>query len=261
MTMLTLNRIQEKQAQDNLEWTLELLQDLRARPLSQDPRNRQHFHENVGSFSLQLGLTAYALERDADEVYTYLCDAAEHLAQSLVLLAPPESETHRNPWKAEQILDLIACFGNAQSRAVIAALRPDQVRHPVRAEHDALMRYLDVLRGYLNSTPIDTIALAAVLQACESPSATKEERLFLRHNARGLSAVEANDTDSWNHALAQILTSHGREARHGDLTLLSDGFISFRALMLAKAGIERGLSCHAKSDYLPLFLLEMETDE
>lgn len=259
--MLTLNQIEEKQAQDNLEWTRELLQEVRARPLSPDPRQCQHFHETVGSLSLQLGLTAYALEREADEVHTYLCDAAEHLTQSLVLLAPPELDTHRNPWKAEQILDLVACFGSAQNRAAIAALRADQLRHPVRPEHDALARYLDVLRAHIAGARLDTAALSAVVLSCESPHATKEDRLFLQPGAQGLTALEAHDTASWNHALAQILTSHGQEARDGDLALLSDGFVCLRALMLAKLGVERGLSCHATSVYLPVFLFDLETDE
>lgn len=259
--MLTLNRIQEKEAQDNLEWMRELLHDVRKLPSSDDPRKRQHIHENIGSLSLQLGLTAYALERDANEVHSYLSDAAEHLAQSLVLLSPPEPETHRNPWQVEQILSLVACFGSAQSRSAMGTLDANRYRHPVRPEHDALARYLDVLRAHVAGAALDTAALSAVVQACESPRATKEDRLFLRHSARGLMAVDAKNAEDWNYALAQILTSHGREARNGDLALLADGFVSLPALMLANAGLERGLSCHAKSEYLPLVLLELETDE
>jgi hypothetical protein len=256
--MRNLNAIPEGPALENVAWTRELLGEVLAEPPHGGGPARQSSDESVGELSLKLGLLLYALEADEDEVRSYLGMAAAHLAPALALRERPEPDEHRSPWQGEQWIDVVACWGDGPAVEAVVGLRPWQYRSPVRAEHDALALYLDVLRKYLGGSPIDEAALAGVVRACAAGSATKEDRLFLRPAADGLLALSAGDADGWNYALAQILSAHGREAHEGDLRLLPDGCLSFRALLLAKLGLDRGLSLRAASEYMPLSLVEGE---
>ena len=253
--MLKLNRISEDRARENAAATLDLLGRVLAVPVPGDPLKRQGFHESAGRVSLKLGLLRYALESDPDVVRQLFRDAAAHLTRALVLRQPPDENTHRGPWEAEEWLNVAACFAKDPDRKAVAKLEPWQYRNPAHREHDALARYLLVLLRHLGGQPLDTAGLLEVIEACGAANAAKESRLFLLPAARGLLAVESQNLDDWNYALAQILSAHGREARSGDLKLLPGGFISFRALMLAKFGLDRGMVCRATSDYLPLALL------
>jgi hypothetical protein len=253
--MLKLNKIQEEQAREHLQWARGLLEELRAAPLPNTDHAQQKYHENLGTQALQVGLFAYALEYDDSEVIQLLSQAAHHLARSLTLRMPTDPDTSRNPWQTEKFLNVIACFGNPADQSAMVALQVHQLCNPIRPHHEPLLQYLLAVRAGFSEAPFDAAAFSAVVKACDSPQASKDQRLFLLPAARGLLAVATENEDDWNYALAQILTSHGREARRGDLKLLADGFISLRALMLAKWGMDQGLSCHADSEYLPLHLL------
>ncbi len=253
--MLKLNRISEDRAREDADATRNLLQRVLARPIPQNDQGLQALHESAGRVSLKLGLLGYALESAADSVRQLFQDAAAHLAPALALRRPPDADTHRGPWEAEEWLDVVACFGNDAGRRAVAKLEPWQYRNPSHPEHDALAGYLRILLPQLGGEPVDTSGLREVIEACGAANTAKESRLFLLPAASGLLAAESHNEDDWNYALARILSAHGREARSGDLQLLPSGFISFRALMLANLGRARGMVCRATSEYLPLFLL------
>ena len=259
--MRKLNAIPEAQARENADWMCELLADVLSEPPDTSTSAQQSFHEQAGQLSLRLALLLYTLEDDDDEVRHYLLMAASHLAPALALRVPPDPDEHRSPWQGEQWIDLIACWGDPSAVQSVAELHPWQYRSPVHAEHNALALYLDVLRKHLGGIPIDASSLAQVVQACQNPTATKEDRLFLLPSSTGLLALNASNADDWNYALAQILSAHGQEAHQGDLQLLPAGCLSFRALVLAKLGLDRGLTPRAHSEYMPLSLLEDEESE
>lgn len=253
--MLKLNKIQEEQAREQLQWTRGLVEESLVAPVPSDARARQTYHENIGTNFLQVGLFAYALEYEGAEVVHFFRQSAEHLAISLTLRKPADPDVSLNPWQTEKFLNVVACFGNASEKAAMVSLQEHQLCNPIRAHHEPLVRYLLAARAGFGDAPFDAAAFSTVVTACDSPQASKDQRLFLQPAARALVAIATENEDDWNYALAQILTSHAREARHGDLKLLTDGFISLRALMLAKWGIDQGLSCHVDSPYLPHQLL------
>ena len=254
--MLKLNGIPEDRARDYTEFTRDLLQQVLSEPASKDERGQQSFHERAGRLSLTLGLLLYALEADAEEVRRLFRNAARHLVPALSLRQRPDPGIHWSPWEAEQFINVIVCFGEAADMKVIALLKPWQYRNPVHPEHDGLERYLAILLRYAGGAGVDADALAKVAKACETPSTTKDNHLFLLPATRGLASLAGEDEDNWNYAIVQLLSAHGREARRGDLKFLPDGFISFRALMLAKVGMDQDMECRADSEYLPLFLFE-----
>jgi hypothetical protein len=260
--MLRLNGITEERALDNEEFTRDLLRQVLLKSAPEDREARQSFHESAGQLSLKLGLLSYALERDATEVIRLFEGAAKHLVPALALREPPDPDTHRSPWEAEQFINVIVCFGEGSSALeTIAQLKTGQYRNPLRKEHEALDQYLKVLLKFLGGGTIDVPALERVITACEAAKATKDDRLFLLPSARGLTAIAAEDEDQWNYSIARLLSAHGQEARKGDLKLLPDGLVSLRAMMLAKLGIDNEMECRAESDYLPLFLLEEDGED
>ena len=252
--MKELNAIPEDLARENAAFTRELLGDVLS-DREAAARGDAAFHESAGELSLQLALFLTALEASRGEVVRMFEQAAAHLAPALALRRPPVEGEHRSPWQGEQWIDVVACWGDAAAIRAVAGLRPWQYRSPARPEHDALALYLGVLLRRLGGAPTDGDALRSVVAACDSGAATREDRLFLRPAASGLIAVEAADADGWNYALAQILSAHAQEAREGDLMRLADGFLSVRALLLAKLGLERGLTLRARSPYLRVDLL------
>lgn len=256
--MLKLNRIAEDRAKQNADHTWGLLNRVLSQRVGPEAESRQSYHESAGRLSLKLGSLLYALEANPEEIWNLFRQAAKNLAPALALRERPDPDTHRNPWEAELFINVIGCFGDDEEWAAVATLQRRQYCNPERQDRDAVVRYLETVLRYMGGDEIDTATLAEVVQACGRPAASKEERLFLLPSARGLAAVAAGDEDGWNHALAQIVAAHAREARSGDLKLLPDGFISFRALMLAKFGMDQEMECRAQSDYLPLFLLEYE---
>ena len=230
-----------------------------AEPTPDGNAERQDFHERAGRLALKLGLLRYALEADDRVIRGRFREAAAHLTHALVLRPPAESDTHRRPWKAEQFVNVIGCFGSDAERSAVAALREWQYRAPVQAEHETIARYVRVLCGLLGGAPLDAPtleALTGIADACDAPTAGREEYLYLLPTVRGLLAVHAGDADAWNYALARVVSAHGRDARSGDLELLPDGLVCLRGLLLAKRGLHAGLELRAASPYLPLFLLD-----
>jgi hypothetical protein len=249
--MLTLNQISEASSRDNASYARETLQTLVAGP------RHANFNEIAGRLSLELGLYLYALEADEAEIRSCFTTAAQYLSLALAG-RKQDSDADRSPYEAEQFVNVIVCFGNEADCRGIAALQPRQYRNPQHKQHEALAQYLATLLPQLGGGEPSAPALRAVLARCEARTASKEDRLFLAPSVRGLLAVVEEDESAWNLALAQLTAAHAEEARTGDFRLLPDGFVCFRALMLAKLGMDADLYCRAASEYLPVLLLADE---
>lgn len=247
--MLKLNAINEDGVVEAVEWNREILREIEQRETGGE------YDEEAGKLHRDQGCLLYALERP-EAARGHFGEAARRLSRALVGRARPEPATHRSAWEAEQFLNIIATFGTAEDVARLEELQPWQCRAPERAGQEALAGYVAVLADHLLGRAVNEEALAAWRAECERAKAGKEERLFLASSIRGLLAVRAGNEEEMNFALARILAAHKREAQKGDLKLLAQGMVSFRALMLARLGAEAGLECRAVSEYLPLELLE-----
>ena len=246
--MLKLNQIAEDSANESVGWMRQSL----TRLYDESP----DFHDSIGGLSLSLGLLLYALEGNDYEIRTRFHAAALHLSLELAQRPPPEPATHRSPYEAELFINVIACFGSAEDRRRVATLQTWQYRNPVRAEHAAQSGYLELLCPYLGGAGLDLKRLGEVVMACGRTVACKEDKRFLAPSAKGLMALETGREAEWNYAMAQVLSAHTREAQSGYFKLLPEGLLCFRALMLAKLGMDRGWDAAANSEYLPLHLLD-----
>jgi hypothetical protein len=256
--MLKLNRIPEDRARAGLARARTFLDELAEESDAQSPRARQSRYESMGRLSLEAGLLGYALEEPALVVRRHLAEAAGSLARALVLRETPEPAARRNPWQAEQYLNVVACFGDPAERAIVSGLSPWQYRHPEHREHDPLASYLALLCRHLGGEPLDADVLRHVVEACGVASASKETRLFLLPLAEGLLALEGGDDEAWNRSIARLVAAHAREARSGELKLRAESCICLGGLLLAGLGLKRGRVCRAESPYLPLFLLRLD---
>jgi hypothetical protein len=240
-----------------LERLQEAIEQVRARQAVTftRPQLRRH-QETLGRQSMELGLMGYALDLPQDEVRAHFISAAKHLSLALAGRPAPEPDESRNPWEAEQFLNVIGAFGTPEVISRIGALGLWQVRNPPHAATEAVGRYLMALCPFLCGHELDKSALHDVLAACERGNANRDMRRFLLPASRGLLAANARDEEVWNEALAALAAAHAREAQTGDLQLLPAGLMSLRGLMLAKLGLDRGLTCRAVSEFLPVGLLE-----
>lgn len=248
--MPILNKIPARLLREGVESLLETQAVTLTRP------HLRRFHETLGRQFMELGLMDYALDVPLPEVRARFRSAAEHLVQALVGRAEPEPDESRNPWEAEQFLNVIGGFGTPAALGLVAGLLPWQVRSPSREATQAVGRYLAVLCPFLGGAELDVPGLREVLGECERGNASRDMRRFLRPSALGLLAVQEADADGWNAALAALADAHAREAQMGDLQLLPAGLISLRGLMLARLGLNRGMPYRTVSDFIPVAVLD-----
>ena len=247
--MLTLNLIPEDRARESLDFARDRLRRLLAEEGSPGR------DERAGRLCLEIGVFGYALEDYSSAIREDFQEAASLLSLALAFRSAPEPDEQRNPYEAEGFLGAIGCFGESSDRERVGNLREEQLRNPIRPEHAAISRFIGQLADCVAGRPPEREELLAVIEDCGRVRASRDDRTSLLPAARGFLSVAARDADDWNYALAQILVAHRREAMHGEWKYLPSGLISFRALYLAKYGLDRGLKLTAESDYMPISLL------
>lgn len=245
--MPILNRIEP----DQLRARVERVRASRA--VTETRSHLRSFDETMGRQSMELALMDYALDAPPEAARAHFVAAAGHLSRALAGREQPDPDDSRNPWEAEEFLNVIGAFGSPNDADRIEALRPWQLRNPPREDTEAIGGYLIALCPVLAGGEPD-----AVLARCERPDASRDLRRLLRPAARGLQAASVDDEDGWNEALAALAAlaaAHAREVRSGDLQTLPAGLMCLRGMMLARLGAGRGLTARAASPFLPLDLL------
>ncbi len=253
-----LNRISNQAVQENLEHTSRRLRTMLAEPApTQNSAALERYFDAIGKDSIDVGLMMYQQEFPCDAIRSHLARGGKYLLSAIRHRGRPRPDEHRSPWEFEKVVNLVVCFHTQDVWTTAAEVQEWQYRHPAYPEDQRVADYLEMLKRFVNGTPLNAFTYQQLETYCASDIASREEFVFLLPKLRGLRALEAGDGSTWNRAIADLVEAHEIEAQRGEYRLLPDGFMCLPALMLVELGRERGLACLVKSPYLPLSVLEM----
>lgn len=248
---LKLNGITDEIVAENLGHAQSLLSRLLAKPVSDSSSlaERKRNAYALGDTYLELGLMKYQQGYAGEDVKADLKRAASHLLQEHEY---PPDEGPATPWSFEKVLTLVGCFGEAADQRRAGGISESYYRHPA---HQAFVAYLDILKKCIGSGTIPTAGLSEVERECRSEKASKDERTLLLPRLLALSALGNRERAAWDQALSELVATHAKEAKRGELKHSRDGFICLPGLLFAKLGRELGWKWSGQSPYLPESLL------
>ena len=207
--------------------------------------------EARGTLLLDLALYRLAGDDPPETLLPLFRAAAQHLARSLA--AGPQAGP--DPWAAQDFLAVVGAFGNAEDRRTVRGLDPARHGEPERAGQALICRFLGCLAQNIGGARLDREVLREVLRGCAAEAASRAERQELMPLVRGILAAEAKDARTWNLTLAELTAAHAAEAKWGDHRWRATGLASLSGVMLLKRGVDAGLACRVRSEYLPMGLV------
>lgn len=201
-------------------------------------------HLNLGLLACRAGDLAEAhahLERAAAAGIADLADRASH------------GTVTADPIALELPLMLTAAFGDATVRQAAADLprEPWFVEQQWHPDLPVLAAAFDALRTLTAGRPIAAGRLDAIAASARSLVSDDRPYPWIGALMAGLAAIEADDKDAVEGAIAELLRLHEQEARAGDWRKLPEGLLALWPLALCRLARERGLSPRVNSPYLP----------
>jgi hypothetical protein len=252
---LKLNKVEEKIqleaiANDERRLSKVLAPDSKARG-----RGAKGFSSVLGDIYFELGTAYYQQERENKTIREYLALAGHYLTEKSAYPSEPATV----PTEFEKALALAVCFGTKEDVAKALSVSNDYIFTPtddeMRRHYQLSMDYLHFVRAYLSSSTVDLNKVEAAIKSCKEANAWKLDAVQTHAKLTAIAAIVKSDAAKWNSALSILVAEHKEESIRGGYQRLNLAFIALPALLLAKLGIAKTMTCSVSSPYLPLSLL------